>query len=218
MSDSNDIALAELERALIKRAENLAARYREQGERARDRLLQESMEHLGLREQREVLYAKNLADRTYRRRVQAHELRMRKRADILRWELVNTVIDTMRTQAAAFAERDRRYLPVLEQWIHNSVATLTTDTVIVQVNARDRARLADRFDTLASAFAPHKTVTLAEQTIDTAGGALIRDADDRMRINNTLEGRAERLADDLIARVLERLFASVPDMQTLFKG
>ncbi|MCP5142498.1 MAG: hypothetical protein H6926_00470 [Chromatiales bacterium] len=214
----SEAALQDLEAALIKRAENLAARYREQGERGRERLLGDAAEHLNLREQREVLYAKNLADRTYRRRVQSHELRMRKRADILRWDLVREVIDEMRSRATAFAEHDKRYPDLLRGWIRAAIERIDAEAVVVRVNARDRQRLHGDFAALAAAFAPTRQVRLADEPLDTIGGALVSDADDRQRVDDTLEGRAERLHDELVARVLERLFASVPDMDTLFKG
>jgi hypothetical protein len=39
-----------------------------------------------------------------------------------------------------------------------------------------------------------------------------------MRLDETLEGRMERLQPDLHRAIMEHLFASVPDMGALFRG
>jgi len=80
-----------LEAAILKRADHLAAEYRQRAERSRDNILRDAHERLRLREDREVLLSKAQADRTYRRMVQANELKLHKEMDHLRWNLVEGV-------------------------------------------------------------------------------------------------------------------------------
>jgi V/A-type H+-transporting ATPase subunit E len=50
------------------------------------------------------------------------------------------------------------------------------------------------------------------------GGARVECGDQSIRVDNTFEGRAERLQDELHRVVLERLFASVTDNGGLING
>ncbi|MGQ9687017.1 MAG: hypothetical protein ACUVT2_12030, partial [Thiobacillaceae bacterium] len=50
------------------------------------------------------------------------------------------------------------------------------------------------------------------------GGVRVCLADNRAQIDQTFEARQERLADDLARLVMERLFASAPDLGTLVHG
>jgi len=69
--------ITELEAAILQRANRLAAEFRQRAERSRDNILREASDRLRLREEREVLLAKALAERAYRRQVQASELKLR---------------------------------------------------------------------------------------------------------------------------------------------
>ena len=81
----------ELEQAILSRAERLATEYRERAHRSRDSILREASERLRLREAREEAIAKALAERTFRQRVQASELKMQSHLDLMRWNLVRDV-------------------------------------------------------------------------------------------------------------------------------
>jgi len=66
--------------------------------------------------------------------------------------------------------------------------------------------------------APGRTVTLATHGIPTDGGIRVRLANNLAQLDQTVEARYARLADELARVVMERLFASAPDLGTLVHG
>ncbi len=200
---------ADLGRALLARAEALAAEYRDAARRRREEILADAARHLALREEREVLAAKIAAERAQRQQVQAAEIRLRADYDRLRWTLVQSVISQLDERLARLALNEAAYLPILEQLIAAGAATLPAREIVVEVNARDLARLTGTWETLRTRLAPDKTLVLGHAPLDASGGALLRDPDNRVRIDNTFEGRRQRLNDRLAQTVMERLFAGV---------
>ena len=80
--------VTELESAILQRANRLAAEFKQRAERSRDNILREASDRLRLREEREILAAKTQAERSYRQRVQAAEIKHQEELDRLRWDLV----------------------------------------------------------------------------------------------------------------------------------
>jgi V/A-type H+-transporting ATPase subunit E len=190
----------ELERAILARAERLANEYRERAERSRDTILRDAAERLRLREQREESIAKALGERTFRQQVQASELKMQSQLDRVRWNLVVDV--------------ERRLNERMERYMQDEGAY----ELIVGLNARDRARLADQWLAIASEVAPNKTIRLAEQPIETLGGMSISSEDKRIRIDHTFEGRLERLRKEIQQVILERLLPGGLETSNVFGG
>ncbi|MDJ0890950.1 MAG: V-type ATP synthase subunit E, partial [Gammaproteobacteria bacterium] len=92
---SADDQVAALESAILDRARNLADEHVEQAARARERIMDDSAERLRLLEEKEILAAKARAEREFRRKVQASEIRMQADLDRLRWNLVRSVLDNI---------------------------------------------------------------------------------------------------------------------------
>ncbi len=194
----------ELEQAILARAERLAEQYRQQGRTARGDTLREASEKLRLREDREVLVAKALAERAYRRKVQSHELKLQARLDQLRWNLVTGIDEQLEEQLRELVKDEPRYLPMLREFLVAAAAELDAPELVVEVNERDRARLAADWDAFAASV-PDKQLALAEGHIECIGGLRLRTPDDRMRLDNTFEGRMHRLRDVLHQSIQERL-------------
>ncbi|MCB1859672.1 MAG: ATPase [Gammaproteobacteria bacterium] len=195
----------ELENAILARADRLAGEYRERAERSRDTILRDASEKLHLREEREVLMAKAKADRIYRRMVQANELKLQKEMDLLRWNLVEEIqerlVDRMKQ---LIADRDK-YLEFLVKLLENSAQTIECPSLVAQVNARDREWLAPVWDTLTGTNTSQKPIALSHETLDTVGGVLVHSEDNRIRLDNTFEGRLHRLRARLHQVIVERL-------------
>jgi V/A-type H+-transporting ATPase subunit E len=83
--------------------------------------------------------------------------------------------------------------------------------LVAEVNRRDRQRLAPRWKELTSESAPDKHIELADEPIETLGGILIRSRDGRIRLDNTFEGRRERLRPQLHQIIVERLIPAAMD-------
>lgn len=201
----------ELESAILKRAERLAGEYRERAERSRTRILKEAAEQLRLREEREVLIAKAQADRNYRRKVQSSELRLRAHMDHLRWNLVRGVEHRLEERMRAFAEQEEEYLKALLGYLRQGAQMIEHDDLVAEVNRRDRQRLDPRWEEFAAEAAPDKRIELAVEPIETLGGILIRSRDGRVRLDNTFEGRRDRLRPQLHQIIVERLIPAAVD-------
>lgn len=211
MTDPHQVG--ELERALLERADRLAAEYRERGRHSAERIATEAQDRLHLRNEKEVLSAKAEAERLYGRRVQAADIRLQGELDRLRWTLVNAALDGLAGELKAISRDEKRYRGVLMALIRQAVTaigahTQGTEMLVAQFNADDRRRFARDWESwIAEIAGAGQTITLDEQTLSCSGGVLLRTADNRARVDNTFEGRRERLSEMLQEEVLERLFA-----------
>ncbi|MCW8907389.1 MAG: V-type ATP synthase subunit E family protein [Sedimenticola sp.] len=195
----------ELESAILQRANRLAVEYRERAERSRDNILQEAHKRLHLREEREVLLAKSKAERTFRRQVQANELKLQKEMDHLRWNLVTTVRNQLGDRLRQLADDEARYLPLLKSLLISAAGQFTETRLLASVNARDLGRLQPGWPEFAAAV-ENREVILSNTPIETAGGIVVSNEAGDIRINNSFEGREERLVERINQIILERLF------------
>ena len=207
----------ELESALIERAKALAAEYLAEAESERHRIIAEANDRLQLREEREILAAKAVSERAFRRRMQAAEIKEQEELDRLRWSLVRNVMDRLQKQIAVIVT-DGTYLPLLARYLANASATIEGDGLIAEVNANDHARLAGKWDVFCREAGIAKHIALAPDPLPCLGGVRVRNADDTVRVDNTFEGRLERLQDEIYQVVTERLFASAAHRGGLFGG
>jgi V/A-type H+/Na+-transporting ATPase subunit E len=208
----------ELEQAILARAERLANEYRERANRSRDNILREAAERLRMRESREESIAKSLGERTFRQHVQASELKMQTHLDRMRWNLVQDVERALSGRMKAFSEDLERYDPWLDTLISGAAALIESKTLIVSANARDQKRLAKRWEAILESLPAHKTATLADEPIATLGGVLVTDSERRIRVDNSYEGRLDRLRPTVQQVILERLLPSGFDTGNLFTG
>jgi V/A-type H+-transporting ATPase subunit E len=208
----------ELERAILARAERLASEFRERANRSRDSILREASERLRMREAREEAIAKALAERTFRQRVQASELKMQSHLDRMRWNLVQDVEQRLTERMRSFMQEEPTYGNWLQTLILAAATRIERDTIEVSVNGRDHQRLFARWDSVSSRLPAGQRATLAEMPIETLGGVLVTSADGRIRVDNTFEGRLERLRPRIQQAILERLLPSGFDTGNLFSG
>jgi V/A-type H+-transporting ATPase subunit E len=210
----------ELERAILARAERLAGEYRERAGRSRDSILREAAERLRLREAREEAAAKTLAERSFRQRVQASELKMQTHLDRTRWNLVLGVERRLAERMRAFIEDQVVYDAWLLSLIVEAAGVIESPEIQVTANAHDQRRLFMNWDTVVTAL-PHGTLATlapAPEAIDTLGGVLVTSADGRIRVDHTFEGRLERLRPRIQQTILERLLPGGFDTGNLFIG
>ena len=208
----------ELETAILARANRLAEEYQERAKRSRDNILREAHERLHLREQREVLVAQARAERAYRRQVQASEIKLRKEMDFLRWSLVEGVREQLVDMIRKLVAEEARYLPILKAFIEVGSGIVESDHLIAELNATDIERLQPSWEAFITEIAKEKVIELSKTPIDTLGGALIRTRDNRIRFNNTFEGRMEQLSTKLHQIIIERLFPGGTDHSVIFTG
>ncbi len=208
MNTPGDVAA--LERALLARAEALAAEYVERARRSRDRILAEKNEHLRLREERAMLAAKAVADRTYRRLVQQAELAFQEELDRLRWQILRDTLDALSERLVQVTQdkgiQDEGYFVLLERFLASAARSIGQDDLVCEVNATDLPPLQEIWKDFARSAAPNQRITLHEVPRTCTGGLLLRTADDRVRVDNTFEGRLARLEEAMERIIQERLF------------
>lgn len=202
----------ELESAILTRAERLAGEYNERAERSRERILREAADQIRLREEREVLVAKALAERNYRRKVQANELKLRAHMDHLRWNLVRGVEQRLADRMRAYVKQADAYRQALKGYLAQAAALIEHDHLVAEFNANDLQTLKEAWDGFAAEAVPDKRIELASQPIETLGGVRVSTPDRRIRLDNTFEGRQERLRPLLHQVIVERLFPATADM------
>lgn len=209
-----------LERAILARAERLASEFRERGGRSRDNILREAAERLRLREEREESIAKSLGERTFRQRVQASELKMQTHLDRVRWNLVENVERALAGRMRSFIADEAAYSAWIDRLILAAAALIESPAIVVSANAQDQRQLHARWEQIAQSLPAGKTAELApaDESLDVLGGILVSSQDGRIRIDQTFEGRLERLRPKIQQTILEQLLPGGFDTGNLFNG
>lgn len=208
----------ELEASMLARARSLAEEHLRNAHAARERIVSQYNDKLRLQEEKEILSAKNLAERQYRRKVQAAEIRQRSDLDRLRWGLVQDVMEQVKARFVTMTRDDAEYIAWLKVRLAAAGKALPSGRLLVSFNAGDERRLKGKWNELCREALPGRDVALSGEDCPTAGGFVVETENRRMRLDETLEGRSERLQAELHRAVMEHLFASVPDMGALFRG
>ncbi len=208
MSATPEKVIHDLEAALLERAQRLADEYLARAQRARQHILEDAQEKLHLREQQAVVRAQAEADRFYRRQIQASELQLRKRLDQLRWQLIQSVLQDVSTQLENFSSQAGEYEAALGQLLKQAAECIERDTVVAELNERDFERLQPRWEEFTGSLHCNRRMLLHHQPLECSGGVLVRSEDNRIRMDNTFEGRLERLESQVLQVITERLFAA----------
>ncbi len=213
-----DVQVSHLEQALMQQAETLAREHRQNAEASRARIHAESAEKLTLLEEREILAAKVEAERHVRRHTQAAETHLAADLDRLRWTLTEAALSDMKLAFQKLVQDEPRYLGVIESWLAAAAVALPPGDLVVEVRPEDEKRLTPTWSDITLRAASGRTVTLTTHGQPSEGGVRVRLADARAQLDQTFEARQMRMADDLAHVVMERLFASAPDLGTLVHG
>ncbi len=199
--------MPDLEAALLERADRLAEEYLARGREHRDAILNEKRRRLRAREERITGEAGAGADRLYRRRVQAAELRLQGDLDRCRWALIQEVLDELPDRAREFSRHRATYEALLRALLAGAAASLDDTHGVAAFNARDLEALRDRWEAFRAEAGPDLAIELDPEPIRCSGGVRVTSADGRERVDATFEGRSERFQDALVRAVADRLFA-----------
>ena len=203
----DDAVINNLEKALIDRAQKLAKEYLSRAERARQHVIEEAQEKLRLREQREVLAAQAESERFYRRRIQANELQLKGKLDQLRWNLNQSVVKDLKKELEAVTRDQDAYPLILQSLLAQGADSIESDHLIAEFNQRDLDMIGDGWDQFTHGIAPGKKIELHPAPHDCTGGVMICSRDNRIRVDNTFEGRITRFSRTLQQVITEHLFA-----------
>jgi V/A-type H+-transporting ATPase subunit E len=214
---SSQVKVEDLESALMDRARSLADEYLARARRSRNRILEEENERLRLREEREVLAAKAAAERGYRRQVQAEALKLQEQLDRLRWELVQQALANLTKRLDELAKDEERYWTLMRRLLAEGARSIGQSEIVAEVNGQDLERLKDRWDEFANIIDGAR-IDLSDKPLPSRGGVLVRSPDNTIRVDNTFEGRLQRLEEELHQVLVERMFAQAPHRMTVLQG
>jgi V/A-type H+-transporting ATPase subunit E len=204
-----------LEKAILERAEQMANECHNRAEAGRKNILREASERLHLREEKETLLAKSLADRAYLRKVQADELKLHSKMDHMRWNLVQVVVDRLQQRMQALTQDEEEYFALLKTFLQQAAKQIEEQRLLVSVNSDDLRRLKPDWNALTSNLVAGKIFELKDESIETIGGCLITTTDKRVQIDHTFEGRLARLERKVHQALVERLLPPIGDGQAL---
>ena len=134
---SSDLKVEDLEKALMQRANDLAHEYMQRAKRSHDHFIEDENERLQLREEKEIMSAKMLADNTYRSRVQSSELEVQKKLDQLRWQLIKSVLSDAKQQINQIKTNKQQYQNLLVEFIKQSITAINNKHLIIEFNQSD---------------------------------------------------------------------------------
>ncbi len=202
--------VASLKQAIVDRARELSAEHVRQGQMTRNRIMDDARDKVKLMEQKELLAAKENAERMYHRRVQASEIKLQAEMDRNRWGLVQSVMDEVQRRVAELvADRDA-YDPVFRQLLLQGIQLLGIEHQVAKVNHDDRQYYQKNWDKLVGDTGVN--VELSDELCPCVGGVRLYSIDGEMLVDNTFDGIIERRHDALMRLVFERLFSKVPSM------
>jgi len=204
-----------LEKAILDHAREMARESEKSAEIGRRNILRESSERLHLREEKETLLARSQAERAYLRKVQADELKLRSNLDHMRWNLVQVVMQRLAQRMQELRRDQPRYQDLLQALLRQAAAQIEGPELLVSLNQEDRRLLQPRWEAFTEGLAPDKHILLAEQPVETLGGVLVTTPDQRLRIDQTYEGRLARLQDKIRLVLVERLLPPITESLSL---
>ena len=216
---SEQTSVNELRVAILSQAKTIADEYHERARIAREKIQKESREHLRLREEHEAKVGRNLADKAYARRIQSNELKLQRKLDMLRWSLVQSVLESLKNRFIHFMEEDTEgYIELMGKWTRHACELLKQKNLVAEVNHRDYLILSEQWEDFTARYVPENlTLTLAKPDRDTLGGIRIRTKDNHVRVDNCFEARMRRLEQQLQQTIMRRLFSTVEQLNQLMR-
>lgn len=195
-----------LEGLLAAQAMALAEQHLARARESAAEIQRETREKLRRLQEQEALRYRQEAEALARQLVQAAKIHIDSEHDRLRWALVQDVLAAVHKRLQGLTSDTPRYHAVLRGYLAEAAAAMPAGDLVAELNPRDLDALRPRWSELAAQAAPGRRVELAPLADQTMGGMRVRTPDGRLRVDNTFEGRIERLQDQVLAVIMDRLF------------
>ncbi|MFK5894634.1 MAG: V-type ATP synthase subunit E family protein [Pseudomonadota bacterium] len=206
---SSELKVEDLEKSLVQRANDLAEEYLQRAKRSHDHFIEDENERLQLREEKELLASKISAESLYRSRVQSSELNAQKRLDQLRWQLIKNVITEVKEKITNIAKNKDKYQQLLIAFINHGTAVIDSNHIIVELNQDDYLTMQSQWNEILEQIDSDKKIELSTQFHHHSGGVIVYDQNRSIRIDNSFEGRIERLSDSIYQLVAKQFFSEL---------
>jgi V/A-type H+/Na+-transporting ATPase subunit E len=216
MANNSTNQVKALQDAIIQRAKVLTEEHITQGQMTRTRIMEDARAKVKLMEQKELLAAKENAEREFQRRVQANEIKLQASLDRHRWGLVQSVMDKVHQQVSDIALDRETYDPIFTQLLTKGAKELAQPSMHAMLNHRDRKNYAASWKQMTEKLGFN--VQLSEELCECSGGLRLVSEDGTMMIDNTFEGIIARREDELLRTILERLFSKVLSIEATTNG
>lgn len=207
-----------LEKAIFERARALAEEHRQQAERIAEQIRRDAQERRSRFEAKAESRAASRAEREYRRLIQAAEIRLQAELDRMRWGLVESVLRTVEERLQQLRDDTDAYPRLIRRLLSQASKEIAGERLTVRVREGDYERLAGQWQAITVVAAPDKIPALSKQPFPCSGGVLVENEDGRIRMNNTFEGRLERLRPALQRAIVKQLFPQDSEPEALFHG
>lgn len=146
------------------------------------------------------------AERLCRQIIQAARLRIDSEQDRLRWALAQDVLHEVHNRLEQLTQDTPRYHDVLQRYLAEAADAMPEGDLVAELNPRDLDALRQAWNQLVKQAAPGRKVELAPLPGHASGGMMVRSADGRLRVDSTFEGRLERLRDEVLSVIMDKLF------------
>lgn len=210
--------VAALEKAIFDRARSLAEEHRQQAERITEQIRRDAQERRSHFEAQAESRATSRAEREYRRLIQAADIRLQAQLDRMRWELVESALHTVQDRLQQLRDDPEAYPRLLRRLLSQASKEIEEERLTVRVREADYEWLEEQWQAITVVAAPDKILTLSKEPFPCSGGVLVENEDGRIRMNNTFEGRLERLRPVLQRAIVEQLFPQDSEPEALFHG
>lgn len=195
-----------LETLIETQAMGLTEQHVQAGRAAAEQIRQEVEARLAQRREGEELRFQQEAAQLCRQRLQGSKLRVDADIDRLRWALAQEILSGVREQLARLPADPARYLAVLVRYLVEAAEVIPDDKLVAEVSARDAEWLRADWQQIIQAV-PGREISLRVLDIPCMGGMRVCDEADRVRIDNTFEGRLARMESKLLPVIMQTLFA-----------
>jgi len=209
---------AALEQAIFDRARALAEEHRQQAERIAEQIRRDSQEQRSLFEAKAESRAASRAEREYRRLIQAAEIRLQAELDRMRWGLVESVLHRTEQGLRELRDDPEAYPGLVRRLLSEASKEIAGERLTVRVREEDFGPLREQWESITVVAAPDKVLTLSKEPFACSGGVMVESEDGRIRMNNTFEGRLERLRPLLQRTIVKQLFPQDSEPEALFHG
>ena len=200
-----------LEGLLYAQAMALADQHLHKAHEASEQIGQELQARLRKLEEGEEQRYQLEAERLCRQIIQAAKLRMDSEHDRLRWALTQDVLAEVRKRLEQLTQDTPRYHQVLQAYLAEAARALPEGDLVAELNPRDLDALRPQWGRIAAQAAPGRKVELAPLSEHATGGMLVRSTDGWLRVDNTFEGRLERLQVEVLDVIMDKLFNQTGD-------
>ncbi len=203
-----------LEGLLQAQAMDLAERHLEKGRQTSEQIIRDVQVRLRQLEDGEELRFQLEAEHLCRQIMQTARLRIDAEIDRLRWALTLGVLAEVRTRLQKIANEPDRYRNVLVRYLAEAARAIPNGKLIAELSPRDIEWIRPDWEALVKQSVPGRQVELAALSDHTHGGMRVSNEDGSQRFDNTFEGRLDRMENELLGTVMDKLFPSTHENES----